>query len=106
MFDTVRYASSGGDSDSTTESRVYLYGLSFCEHCTQGRALLEELGIDFSMTYLDKLEPGVRRPILKHFRDLYGKPVVYPVLEIDGEFTFGYNREVWSDLLRPISQET
>ena len=105
MFERIPYVVSQGDSDTPAEHDIYLYGLSFCDHCATGKEFLEESGVPFSMTHLDQLEPEVRRPVLKTFREMYGKPVIYPVLEIDGEFTFGYSREVWSDLLRSISQK-
>jgi len=104
MFSTIPYVSSRGDPEQTKES-VCFYGLSFCQHCHEGRALLDELGVSYRMTYLDELEPEVRRPVLRKFREIYRKPVLYPVLEIDGEYTFGYSREVWSDLLRSVSQD-
>lgn len=105
MFERIPYVASHGDPEASAAHDIYLYGLSFCDHCSSGREFLEDLDIPFAMTYLDQLEPEVRRPVLKTFREMYGKPVVYPVLEIDGEFTFGYSREVWSDLLRSISQK-
>lgn len=112
MYDTIPYVSS---RDHTADGRptegsaaqgspgVYLYGLSFCDHCTSGKEMLEELGIPFAMTLLDQLDPAVRRPVLKSLRDRYGKQVVFPVLEIDGEFTFGFNRKIWSELLQSVS---
>lgn len=103
MFTSVPYATSRGDPKTQTDADVYLYGLSFCEHCREGQKLLEESGIRFSMTYLDQLEPDVRRPILRSFREIYGERVIYPVLEINGQFTFGYDRESWSNLLASIS---
>ncbi|MFW6312960.1 MAG: glutaredoxin family protein [Spirochaetota bacterium] len=103
MFSTIPYEQSRGDPEHAS-NEIYLYGLSFCEHCAEGRALLEELGVPFAMTYLDRLEPDVRRPVLRKFREIYGKSVIYPVLEIAGEFTFGYSRDKWSSLLRSISQ--
>ncbi|HKJ86072.1 MAG TPA: glutaredoxin [Spirochaetia bacterium] len=105
MFSTIPYEYSRGDPEQAS-SDIYLYGLSFCDHCAEARTLLEELDVPFSMTYLDTLEPDVRRPVLRKFREMYGKSVIYPVLEVDGEFTFGYSREKWSDLLRSISQKT
>lgn len=104
MFSTIPYATSRPASTSADTARIILYGLSFCDHCAQGRAFLEELGVDFSFTHIDRLDPEVRRPVLARFRELYGKPVVYPVLEIDGEFTFGFNEEVWAELLQHRSQ--
>lgn len=104
MFSTIPYESSRSASASGEPARVILYGLSFCGHCAEGRELLEELGVEFSSTYLDRLDPDVRRPVLARFRAVYGKPVIYPVLEIDGEFTFGYDKEIWSGLLSALSQ--
>ena len=105
MFSTIPYVSSRDDPE-LAEEEVYFYGLSFCEHCTRGRELLDELGIPYRMTYLDELAPDIRRPVLTEFRRIYGKSVLYPVLEIDGAYTFGYDRQIWSELLRPLSQET
>jgi len=104
MFSTIPYQTSRSADESGEPARIIVYGLSFCDHCAQGRAFLEDLGVDFSHTHLDRLEPEVRRPVLARFREIYGKPVIYPVLEIDGEFTFGFNEEVWSDLLKNTSQ--
>ena len=104
MFSTIPYERSPNASPSDEPARVILYGLSFCDHCAQARSFLEERGVAFSHTHLDKLEPDVRRPVLARFRELYGKPVIYPVLEIDGEFTFGFNEDIWSGLLKAESQ--
>lgn len=104
MFSTIPYETTRAASASADPARIILYGLSFCDHCAQGRAFLEEIGVSFMHTHLDRLEPDVRRPVLAKLREIYGKPVIYPVLEIDGEFTFGFNEEVWSDLLKSESQ--
>ncbi|TVQ22065.1 MAG: glutaredoxin family protein [Spirochaetaceae bacterium] len=97
MFDSIPYTRHYADQHD--EHRVYLYGLSYCEHCEQGRQLLEEQGVAFDMTHLDTLAADVRRPVLKAFRDEYGEHVPYPVLEIDDEYLFGFNREVWLEKL-------
>jgi glutaredoxin len=104
MFPSIPYVSSRGEPSVDATHDVYLYGLSFCDHCQAARGLLEQLGISFAMTYLDQLEPDVRRPVLATFRELYGKSVIYPVIEIDGVFTFGFDRDTWLRLLRPDSQ--
>ena len=104
MFSTIPYERPRTASPADDEARIFLYGLSFCDHCAQARAFLEELGVDFSYTQIDRLEPEVRRPVLARFRQIYGKPVIYPVLEIDGEFTFGFSEEIWSGLLHDESQ--
>lgn len=98
MFETIPYTRHNADQHD--ERRVYLYGLSYCEHCENGRQLLNELVLPFESTHLDTLAPDVRRPVLKAFRDEYGEHVPYPVLEINDEYIFGFNREVWLEKLR------
>ena len=103
MFSDIPYVTSSGEpADASAE--VYFYGLSFCDHCTAGKQLLEEMNVPFAMVYLDQLEPAQRRPVLRAFRETYGKQVIYPVLEVNGNYTFGFNREVWSEILQPVSQ--
>ncbi len=97
MFESIPYTHV--NAEQRAEHRVCLYGLSYCEHCEQGRQLLEEQGLAFDMTHLDTLAPDVRRPVLKAFRDEYGEHVPYPVLEIGDEYVFGFNREVWLEKL-------
>ncbi|MFW5688681.1 MAG: glutaredoxin family protein, partial [Spirochaetota bacterium] len=89
MYSSIPYTYPEGAPDDRPVD-VYFYGLSFCDHCAEGRSLLEKLGVPFAMTYLDQLDPGVRRPVLQAFRKLHGERVLFPVLEVDGEFTFGY----------------
>jgi glutaredoxin len=106
MFPTVDYHVSPRSQAAPDETPdVFFYGLSFCGHCVEGKTLLQELGLEFRWTFIDLLEPDVRRPILKALRDRAGEPVNYPVLEVNGEFVFGYNRAVWSELLRSGSQK-
>ncbi len=95
MFDTIAYKTMGPAPAAGAKTRVFFYGLSFCDHCVEGIAFLDELGIPYAMTYIDALEPDVRRPVLSAFRRIHGEPVIYPVLEVDGDLTVGFNREVW-----------
>lgn len=92
MFDTIPYQEIGEQREDT---QVVMYGLSFCGHCEEGKAFLSSLGVGFRYASLDTLEAPLRRPVLKALRDRYGRPVLYPVLEVDGEFTFGFEPDAW-----------
>lgn len=101
MFETIPYEAKNSDSDAPGKTQnVYLYGLSYCGHCKEGQALLEEMGIPFKMTLIDTLDADIRRPALKRFRDMYGKHVPYPVLEVDGEYLFGFDPDAWKEHLK------
>jgi glutaredoxin len=100
MFETIPYEAKNIEvDDQHVAHEIYLYGLSYCGHCQEGQAFLEELGVPFKMALIDTLEADVRRPALKRFRDIYGKHVPYPVLEVDGEYLFGFDREAWEQHL-------
>ncbi len=103
MFETLPYAKSKQVPDRPEVPPIYLYGLASCEHCKEGRDLLEEQRIPFEMVYLDTLDAEVRRPVLQEFRQRYGERVPYPVLEIDGEFIFGFDREQWLERLGSLA---
>ncbi len=104
MFETIPYARSKQVPDRPDAPPVYFYGLSSCEHCKEGRDLLEEQQVPFEMVYLDTLDPEIRRPVLHEFRQRYGDRVPYPVLEIEGEFLFGFDRERWVQRIAPIAR--
>lgn len=97
MFETLPLTAQPAGA---TESDVILYGLSTCSHCAQGRATLDELGVPYRWTYLDLLEPSVRRPALAELRRIAGERVLYPVLEVGETMLFGFNREEWLEALR------
>lgn len=78
---------------------AYVYGLSFCSHCAEARAFLTEEGISVHAMLLDRLPAERRHEIQADFERAYGAKPIYPVLEIDGELYFGFNREVWRRLL-------
>lgn len=99
MFESIPYKLEGPVPREGEEPRVYFYGLSFCSHCEEGLSLLEEKGVSFYMAYIDELQPEIRRPVLSALRKEYGKPVMYPVLEVDGEYIVGFNRDLWLERL-------
>ncbi|MFP4112983.1 MAG: glutaredoxin family protein [Spirochaetota bacterium] len=95
MFPEIPYETVDTHQDDGDERTIILYSLSFCHHCREARRLLEELHVSFRTTHLDLLDPEVRRPALRELREIHGDRVPYPVLEIDGSFTFGFDRDEW-----------
>lgn len=98
MFQDVAYETyppGRGNPPTGEPPAVFLYALTFCPHCDLGKEFLTERGCGFRMVYVDKIEPEIRRTVLRSLRETYGKSVLYPVLEIHGEFTFGFSPEVW-----------
>ena len=75
---------------------VVMYGLSFCDHCHEGKAFLESAGIRFEYAYLDEIDAPIRAKVTARLRRAYGKKLIYPVLEIDGEYAFGFDSAEWS----------
>ena len=103
MYESVEYHVYGNaSSDPATD--IYLYGLSFCGHCSEAKVFLSDIDASYRWVYLDELNPETRRAVLADLRRRSGQPVTYPVLEVNGDYHFGYNRENWSDLLRSVSQ--
>ena len=104
MFRTLPYARSRKAVDKPSTPPIYLYGLTACAHCLAARRLLEEHELPFQMVYLDTLDPDVRRPAMQALRKEYGDRVLYPVLEIDGRFMFGFDREEWTVLIDTLAE--
>ena len=105
MFAALTYLSPDGEPADPARAHVIVYGLTYCSHCAQARELLKSLGVPFVMTYLDTLDPETRRPALHQLRTIYGRRVIYPVLEVDGELTFGYDPEVWRNAVTPLLEK-
>ncbi len=102
MFQTLPYARSRKAADRPKVPPMYLYGLTTCSHCLTARRFLEEYELPFQMVYLDTLEPEIRRPVMHALREAYGRRVLYPVLEVDGEFVFGFDHDEWTELIESL----
>jgi len=102
MFPDLTYFTPEGDPADASAAGVIVYGLSYCEHCAEGKKLLQSMGVPFVTTNLDTLDPDTRRPALHKLRTIYGRRVLYPVLEVDGTLTFGYDLETWRKAVAPL----
>lgn len=78
---------------------VVLYGLSYCDHCHDGKRFLESTGIQFEFAFIDSHPAPVRAQATARFRRAYGKPLIYPILEVDGEYIFGFDETEWKTRL-------
>lgn len=97
MFPQLKYKELPGER---LRDEVYVYGFSFCEHCARARRFLEEEGLGCSYVLLDAVPAETRKPIEEHFEAVYGEKAIYPVLEVDGRFLFGFNAELWRSVLK------
>jgi glutaredoxin len=78
---------------------VALYGLSFCDHCHEGKAFLESAGIEFEFAFIDLQPAPIRAQATARFRRVYGESLIYPILEVDGELIFGFDESEWRSRL-------
>lgn len=82
-----------------TGKEIVLYGFSYCVHCIDGRAFLESRGIGFKYVFLDEASLPQRSSVTPRLRRAYGKRLIFPVLEVDGDLAFGFDAEQWDALL-------
>ncbi|MFO8063499.1 MAG: glutaredoxin domain-containing protein [Spirochaetota bacterium] len=74
---------------------VYVYGLSFCDHCKAAIEFLKEEGFSFHYVYLDRIRGEYRRRVTADLEAIWKQKLIYPILEVGGEFTFGFDEESW-----------
>ncbi|MFP3951133.1 MAG: glutaredoxin family protein [Candidatus Bathyarchaeia archaeon] len=68
--------------------RVVLYTLSYCAPCKDTMDFLEENGIDFEYTEVDKANPKEREGAITVFEDdlpSKGRRIAFPIIVIDDE---------------------
>ena len=76
-----------------------LYTLSYCHSCSAARELLESFEFAYRYLVVDKLPKQqilqVKRQIIKPGE----RSILYPVLQIDDQFFYGYNPGLWKHKL-------
>jgi len=98
---TAAYTSIEGRPESP---ELTLYGLSFCDHCKDAEQLLRSMGFAFRYLQVDILP---RKEILKIKRKIEpagGKSIIYPVLQIDDAFLYGFDQNIWEQKLRQAAE--
>ncbi len=97
MFDDLAYTESPGGAKPFP---VKIYALTSCEHCRDGMALLDSLGLAYRYLYVDKLPPEDRIRIKKDIAGRFQRNLLFPFMELPGEeFLFGYDEGIWRNRL-------
>jgi len=71
---------------------IILYALSTCGWCAKTRKLLDDLGVEYSYTYVDRLPPIEMEDAIREV-EKYNPSGSFPTLVIDGSRAIGGFRE-------------
>jgi glutaredoxin-like protein NrdH len=96
MYEDVRYKDLDGPQwlDS-----VYVYGLSYCDHCKDAIRFLEDQGVGLRYVYLDRIRGEIRKRVADDLEARRGEQLIYPILEVDGKYYFGFEPAAWRDAI-------
>ena len=100
MHKEVRFTDVPGDSFG---HEVVIYGLTRCEPCGDAKQFMNEKGWAYKYVHLERQPAELRQQIKKEFASAQGKRPVFPVLEIDGQYYFGFDPETWEGLITSSS---
>ncbi|MFP4012223.1 MAG: glutaredoxin family protein [Spirochaetaceae bacterium] len=78
---------------------IVVYGLLRCAPCKEARDFLEQKGWRYKYVHLERQPQELRARIKKGFAAAHGARPIYPVLELDGTYYFGFDRVVWEQLI-------
>ena len=70
--------------DGNNKGKVMLYALSTCGWCGKTKELLNELGVEYDYTDVDKLEGEERDTVIKEI-EKYNPTCNFPTLVIDSK---------------------
>jgi glutaredoxin-like protein NrdH len=77
---------------------VKVYALSTCPYCRMARKYLDDEGVDYDVTEVDKLEGQERDDVVAKVRELTGG-ASFPVVVIGDEVLVGFNKSRMKELL-------
>lgn len=96
MYEDVRYKKLEG---ARRVDEAYVYGLSYCDHCKEAVQFLATEGFALRYVYLDRIRGEIRKRVTTELEELRGEKLIYPILELNGEFYFGFDPDTWRRLL-------
>lgn len=71
---------------------VKLYALSTCSHCRDCKALLAQLGCNYTCIDVDQLAPEQRQAILAEIREINPR-ISFPTLVVGDKVIIGFKKE-------------
>ena len=63
---------------------IMFYGLSTCGWCAKTKKLLDEMGVDYYLKYVDLLDEGEREKTLEEIRN-WNSMASFPTIVIDNQ---------------------
>lgn len=82
-----------------SQHEVVLYSLQRCEPCRDAREFLQRHGVRHRLVVVDWQLPQRRIAVKQTLEERYGARPIYPAIEIDGQFWFGFDPDRWRELL-------
>lgn len=77
---------------------IKLYALSTCGHCRDCKALLAELGCQYTCVDVDQLDPAERRAVLAEVQAVNPR-LSFPTLIIGNKVIVGFKKEEIEEIL-------
>jgi len=77
---------------------IHLYALSTCPYCRMTKRYLDDHGITYEMTEVDKLEGDEKKQAIERVKQLSGG-TSFPVLVADNQVVVGFNKTKIADIL-------
>lgn len=77
---------------------IRLYGLTTCPYCRMTKRYLDDHGISYELTEVDRLEGDERQATIDEVKRLSGG-TSFPVLVADEEVVVGFNKTRIADVL-------
>ncbi len=77
---------------------VHVYALTTCTYCKMTRKFLDEAGVSYAVTEVDKLEGDAKDEAVAEVRRLSGG-ASFPVLVVGDEVIVGYDKVRIKELL-------
>ncbi|TFG58979.1 MAG: glutaredoxin [Spirochaetales bacterium] len=78
------------------DHNLTLLALSTCGFCKSAMRFLNEKGIAYSYTFVDKMEPKLKEELKEEFRNKFNERLLYPILiKDDKEVLTGFIEVDW-----------
>ncbi len=75
-----------------SNTAIKFWGLSTCIHCKKAKQYLDDCGVSYDLTYVDKLEGDARRQAVDEIRK-HNAALSFPTILIGDTVVVGYNEE-------------
>lgn len=71
---------------------IKLYALSTCIHCKNAKQYLDECGITYDCTFVDKLEPEEKKEVMAEVKK-HNPALSFPTIVIGEKVVVGFHKD-------------